>query len=390
MSLRLSASLAVARLHRVVDGSLDGDAALSRYARAVWSVLAEPGDGVAGRLVAAVGPVRALEIAQGAAAPPETDAAELARGRARWAPRLDDVTVGEAFDQAGASGVRLLVPEDAEWPTALDDLGEHAPACLWLRGDPARLADPAPTVAIVGARASTSYGDHVAWELASDLAAGGVTVVSGAAYGIDGAAHRAALGVAGVTVALLAGGVDRPYPADHGPLVQRITQTGVVASEVPCGTSPTKWRFLARNRLIAALARATVVVEAGWRSGSLNTAGHAATLGRALGAVPGPITSAASAGCHRLLREYDAQCITDADDVRELLGIEPAAAIAAPSGGSSVRTRVEDAVSTRAWRETADIARRSGLSVADAQAALGLLELEGAAERSDLGWRLRR
>lgn len=392
MTLRLTSSLAGARLHRVSEVA-SGEGALERYARAVWSVLAEPGDGTAGRLIAAVGPVRAVELAVGSGTSAEAglEAADLARGRERWAPRADDVTVGRAFDQAAASGARLLTPEDADWPAPLDDLGDHAPPCLWLRGDPAALSSASPAAAIVGARASTAYGEHIARELAGALAASGVTIVSGAAYGIDGAAHRAALDTGGATIALLAGGVDRPYPADHGPLVQRIAQNGAVASEVPCGTPPTKWRFLMRNRLIAALADATVVVEAGWRSGSLNTAGHAAALGRPLGAVPGPITSTASAGCHRLLREYDAQCITSADDVRELLGVDVSALPPVTDAGTPAgSTRIQDALSTRAWRDAADVARRSGLSLTDAQSALALLELEGVAERSEAGWRLRR
>ena len=157
-------------------------------------------------------------------------------------------------------------------------------------------------------------------------------------------------------------------------------------SEPPCGTAPTKWRFLARNRLIAALGQATVVVEAGWRSGSLNTAGHAATLGRPLGAVPGPVTSASSAGCHRLLREYDAQCVTSAREVRELCG----QADPVPPGSEHrdpERTRLLDAMSTRSGQVAEELARRSGLSSARVRALLGLLQLEGAVELSDRGWR---
>ncbi len=174
----------------------------------------------------------------------------------------------------------------------------------------------------MGARAATTYGEHVAMEFASALAAREITVTSGAAYGIDGAAHRGALAAGGATIAWLAGGVDRPYPMGHSDLIARIgrQEGSAIVSEVAPGATPTKWRFLSRNRLLAATAAATVVVEAGWRSGSLNTAGHAVALGRTLGAVPGPITSAASAGCHRLLREFDAQVIGDVDDAYALLG----------------------------------------------------------------------
>ena len=229
-------------------------------------------------------------------------------------------------------------------------------------------------------------------DLAAELGASGVTVVSGAAYGIDGAAHRAALSAGARTVAFLAGGVDRAYPRGHEGLLDRIASTGAVWSETPCGSSPTKWRFLSRNRLIAAMADVVVVVEAGWRSGSLNTAAHAATLGRELGAVPGPITSAASAGCHRILREYGGVCVTSAKDVLEMIGCAPDAEDPAVHLRDQARTddttRVLDALSPRAARDADEIARRSGLSPAQVQTHLGLAALEGRAVRDDDdGWR---
>ena len=210
--------------------------------------------------------------------------------------------------------------------------------------------------------------------------------MSGGAYGIDGVAHRAALGVEGATVAFLAGGVDRAYPMGHQRLLQHIAAEGALVSEPPCGTAPTKWRFLARNRLIAALGHATVVVEAGWRSGSLNTAGHAATLGRPLGAVPGPVTSAASAGCHRLLREYDAQCVTSPAEVRELWG-QSAAAPPEGTAHDPDRVRLLDAMSARSRRSVDELARRSGLAPGRVLALLGLLELEGEVDVEETGWR---
>ena len=155
-------------------------------------------------------------------------------------------------------------------------------------------------------------------EITAGLVERGHTIVSGAAYGIDGMAHRAALASAGRTVAYLAGGVDRFYPSGHDALLTRIVETGAVVSELPCGSAPTKWRFLMRNRLIAASTKATLVVEAGWRSGSLNVAGYATSLNRPVGAVPGPVTTAASAGCHRLMREFGATVITSADEAAAL------------------------------------------------------------------------
>ena len=208
----------------------------------------------------------------------------------------------------------------ASW---VDELGVHAPIGLWVRGRPDALAWSVPTIALVGARAATGYGEHVAMEASAGLVDRGFAIVSGGAYGIDGMAHRAALASDGTTIAFLAGGIDRFYPLGHESLLTRIAQTGAVVSELPCGAAPTKWRFLQRNRLIAAASQATVVLEAGIRSGSLNTAGHAAALGRPLGAVPGPVTSPASAGCHRLLREFDAMCVVDADQMAELAAMGP-------------------------------------------------------------------
>jgi DNA processing protein len=371
-----------------LDAEADDAAAVDRYATVVWAHLVEPGDGVAGRLVAAHGPIRALEVALGEHDTVAVPASDLRDGRKRWMLRLDPDEVAHGLRSAERSSVTIVTRADAEWPDQLDDLGMHAPHCLWVRGDRAVLARLRPSVAIVGARAATSYGDHVALELSADLAGGGLPVISGGAYGIDGAAHRAALEVGGMTVALLAGGVDRSYPAGHAGLIERIAAGGAVISEVPCGAAPTKWRFLQRNRLIAALSDATVVVEAGWRSGSLNTAGHAASLGRPLGAVPGPVTSAASAGTHRLLREYDAACITSAADVRELLGLPHARAHDDSLAHTDDATRVRDALSTRSWRDTSEIARRAGVSVDHAEALLGLLHLEGAATPGPGGWRM--
>jgi len=356
-------------------------------ARAAWSVLVEPGDGVAGALIAACGPAEALRLAfsDTALLPVQGDPRAMAEARRRWLPRARPAAIVDALHGCRDVGGRMLLPGDPEWPSALDDLGAHAPVVLWTRGDPAVLAD-AVAVAIVGARAATAYGESVAAELAGDLAASGAVVVSGGAYGIDGAAHRAALGAGGTTVAFLAGGVDRAYPIGHQQLFDRIRTGGAVISEVPCGGAPTKWRFLQRNRLIAAAGHATVVVEAGWRSGSLNTAGHAASLGRPLGAVPGPVTSAASAGCHRLLREYDAVCVTNAAEVRELWGEVPddAASVVPPDPD---RGRLLDALSDRVAVDAAELARRSGLSLDRVRALLGTLSLDGTVEQTELGWR---
>lgn len=410
-----SATEAYEALAPLTQGILSLDRARGVFAVAVWSCLVEPGDATASRLISLLGAEGALAVVsdRGRGASEATartrnviDELELTTKQwsdalARWRPRLDRGMVFECLRSARQAGASLLLPHDQAWPEALGDLGDHGPVCLWVRGDASVLSRLSPSVAIVGARAATAYGEHVAMELSAELCGRGVSIVSGAAYGIDGAAHRAALMAGGTTIALLAGGVDKAYPSGHGELLRAIASSGAVLSETPCGAAPTKWRFLQRNRLIAALADATVVVEAGWRSGSLNTAGHAASLARALGAVPGPVTSAASAGCHRLLREYDARCVTNADDVTELLGLDQKPGIhgitplfdldceTASRAHTDDTTRVTDALSTRSWRDTDELARRSGIARDDVSAILGLLALDGVVERGVAGWRRR-
>lgn len=305
------------------------------FAHAAWSTFVEPGDGVAGMLLLSLGAPTALRAVlnewpaartaslireQGVEGiDPEGLIRVLEQAEARWRPRIAAQPVFRALEAARRSGVRLLLPQDPEWPVGVDDLGHHAPVALWARGGAEALAAAEHSVSLVGARASTRYGEEVTMEITAGLVERGFAIVSGAAYGIDGIAHRACLANHGHTIAVLAGGVDRPYPSGHAHLISRIAREGLIISEIPCGGAPTKWRFLQRNRLIAALGQATIVLEAGWRSGSLNTAAHAATLGRPLGAVPGPVTSATSAGCHRLLREYAAQVVIDADTAAELI-----------------------------------------------------------------------
>lgn len=357
-------------------------------ARVAWSVLVEPGDGTAGALVDAHGAPQALEIAlqdAGLLTPGIVTPAALADARTRWHPRAHAQAVMEAMTSCLDVGGHLMLPGDTGWPAGLQDLGPHAPLVLWARGDLTSFT-AGPAVAMVGARAASPYGESVAADIAGDLAGACAVVVSGGAYGIDGASHRAALGVGGVTVAFLAGGVDRAYPVGHHQLFERIRKGGLVVSEVPCGGAPTKWRFLQRNRLIAAASLATVVVEAGWRSGTLNTAGHAAALGRPIGAVPGPVTSAASAGCHRLLREFDAICVTNAQEVRELWDDR---ALDAPSQPrvDPERVRLLDAMSMRTPRDAGDLARRCGLSVDRVRSLLGLLALDGVVVQTPEGWR---
>jgi DNA processing protein len=194
---------------------------------------------------------------------------------------------------------------------------------LWVVGQAAQSPSLASLtskcVAVVGSRAATHYGEVVTGSITEHLVAAGLTVLSGGAFGIDAAAHRAAVSLDGQSVAVMAGGVDRFYPVANTTLLEQVAASGAVIAEVPPGSAPRRERFLLRNRLIAALAGASIVVEAGWRSGAQSTARLAAELLRPVGAVPGPITSAASAGCHRLIREGVATCVTDGAEVVELL-----------------------------------------------------------------------
>ena len=385
-----------ALVNAIASGADDTD---DLFARAAWSSIAEPGDRLAGVLVASLGAASSLRalvdrVSASDLEPMLSEAgvddgltSELGKALERWLPRLNETLVTASLTQAARYGVHLLTPSMAEWPVGLNDLGAHAPIALWVRGSLSAMQALEHSIALVGARAATGYGEHVTMESSAGLVDRGYAIVSGAAYGIDGMAHRAALASRGTTVAFLAGGVDRFYPSGHDALLNRIVETGAVASEVPCGVPPTKWRFLQRNRLIAAASQATVVLEAGWRSGSLNTAGHAGSLGRPLGAVPGPVTSAASAGCHRLIREYSAVCVTNADEMAELAPLEPAALQQARiSEHHSEESRLRDSLSARSPRDATDLATRAGLSVVSVQALLGALELDGSVKENERGW----
>jgi DNA processing protein len=290
-----------------------------RLARMALALFSEPGNTTTGTLIATYGAARTAQVALGIDEGDAEDGELVTAFRERIGPRTRSVQLEQALRATGRFAAQVIIPGDPEWPEGLADLDVQEPIALWARGNTDLLTQPiGRRIAVVGARAATGYGEHVAMELAAGLTERVYTIVSGAAYGIDGMAHRATLAAHGDTIAVLAGGVDRFYPAGHDTLLQRITEEGVVISELPPGSPPTRWRFIQRNRIIAAMCTATVVVEAGWRSGSLNTAGHAQLLGRTVAAVPGPVTSAASAGCHRLIRDFNAALVTSVDDVAEL------------------------------------------------------------------------
>jgi DNA processing protein len=349
-------------------------------------------------LVGRVGAVEAAERVKARA----VDGDLLRRTEARY--EIDSAAAD--LDLLERRGGRLVTADDPEWPllsfTAFGGVDHrarpdaHPPLALWCVGS-ARLDDMAQrAVAIVGTRACTAYGEHVAADLAAGLVERDVTVVSGAAYGIDGAAHRATLATDGFTVAVLAGGVDVPYPAGHTSLLHRIAEDGLVVSEYPPGVRPARHRFLTRNRLVAALSGATVVVEAGARSGAANTAAWARALGRSVCAVPGPVTSAASIGCHALLRRDEAALVTRAADVVELMGRvgelapdeqRPASPL---DGLGEAEQRVYDALPSRGRRTTDQIAVASGLAPTQVLGPLSMLELCGLVGRKDGYWKLNR
>ena len=385
---------------------LSVDEVAESFARVAWSTLTEPGDRVAGQLIYGLGAAEALravidrepapvlsERLSGMLSDTAPTASELGQAYERWMPRLNSDSTLAVIDRTGKVGGWALLPGDELWPVGLNDLGFHSPHLLWCRGQRAALQSLPRSLAVVGARASTGYGEHVTMELTAGLVDRNVAIVSGAAYGIDGMAHRAALASEGTTLVFLAGGVDRFYPSGHDALLGRIVESGLILAETPCGAAPTKWRFLQRNRLIAAATPATLVVEAGWRSGSLNTANHAATLGRPLGAVPGPVTSASSAGCHRLLREFDAVCVTTAAEAAELLPRADELPLwgeleqSADDELSKTALRVLDALSARKQHTVDELAQLSGLASRDVATGLGELELEQRARLGDRGWR---
>ncbi|MDP3968067.1 MAG: DNA-processing protein DprA [Nocardioides sp.] len=366
-----------------------------RIARAALVHLTEPGDLRLARAVTEHGAVLVHEQLRA-----DRDVRGLASDVAE---RLRVLDPARELEQADALGIRFLVPGDEEWPTGVDDLASSAPVQgrggaplgLWVRG-PARLDEVATrAVAVVGSRSATSYGASVAGDLAARLAHEGWGVVSGGAFGIDQAAHRGALAASGTTVAVLACGVDRAYPVAHTRLLDFIADHGLLVSELPPGRAVRRERFLTRNRLIAALTKGTVVVEAALRSGALNTANWASALGRPLLGVPGPVTSAPSAGVHQLIRTRDALLVTRGEEVIEALAPMGQALLTDRRGADSprdaldeVERQVLDALPVRRSAELTAVARTAGMDRARVLGALGRLAEAGFAEQHDAGWRL--
>jgi DNA processing protein len=383
-----------------------------RLSRAALARLMEPQDAAGLALVQICGAVDALRIATGqvaAGAGLEREITSLladsgsagwsgmAASLKRWQPRIPDLAPERDLATMARLGGRLIIPSDELWPIQLSDLGIQEPLCLWWRGQEQPLPGADKCIALVGSRDSTSYGASVTGDIAYSLAQRGFTVVSGGAYGIDAHAHRAALAGASAavpTIAVMAGGVDRFYPSGNEDLLRAVGNQGAVIAEVPPGSAPTRYRFLQRNRLIAAMSAVTVVVEARWRSGALNTAHHAETLGRAVGAVPGSVHSANSAGCHRLLRDGGAVCVTDAAEVAELAGSSGTGLPESRQSSAEVQDGLTledlillDALPLRSTTSVEKLCSVAGLGPESVRAGLGRLGLLGLAVSERGGWK---
>nr|WP_236794351.1 DNA-processing protein DprA [Amycolatopsis sp. GM8] len=366
-----------------------------RLARAYLLRVAEPPAAALASFVKEIGPIAAANAVKEGRCPPRVADETAAR---RSIDRAEaDLEAGERL------GARLVIPEDDEWPAwplhCLEIAGQRGvengvvPLALWVHGD-ARLDEAVEAaVSIVGARASSRYGETVAGEFAYHLSRRELSVVSGAAYGIDGAAHRGALAADGLTVALKGCALDFEYPKGHVALLKRVVeQGGLVVSEYPPGTQPARHRFLIRNRLIAALSEGTVVVEAGRRSGARNTASTAISLGKIVMAVPGPIDSATSEGCHDLIRNSTALLVGSVDDVVEIVGklgthtAERVRPKRRTDGLGQDALRVHEALERSRGKSAEQIAMESGVPVLRVRAVLPALELDGLARSGEGGW----
>lgn len=409
--------MSTARVPSGAPPAAPGPLAVSRevlLARAYLSRVAEPPAAAVAAFVDEVGPVAAARrirdgVTDGPGALPPAVARETSARRGTDRAEADLALLA-------ARGGRLIVPEDPEWPAlALAGLGvvagpdgapglegaatrdgPAAPLALWARG-PLRLDDgPAGWVAVVGARAASEYDLWVARDWSAELADRGTTVVSGAALGVDGAAHRGALAVGGATVAVLACGIDRAYPPRNASLLEHVGRRGLVVTEYPPGATPARHRFLVRNRIIAALTAGTLVVEAAARSGAMRTALVAGALGRAVMVVPGPVTSVTSLGCHELARRPEVSVVGRVEHVVE--EVSPVGdGLAAPPGTPTRPTdgldpgamRMHEALPLHAARTAVRLAHDAGVDAAEATTHLRDLVARGLVEEVGGRWRRR-
>ncbi len=399
--LDVSEGRAIELIRPLVRESLSGDAGdinqqlLNRFALVCLSNLIEPGDRVAKELCWQLGEQNALAAVAAAVIRPKSltlnslpkptvlKQLDLDAAIERWLPRFSVKQFRHCLEWLARLGCAVYSDLDSAWPEGLNDLEFHAPLTLYSFGD-LNLNLEKSSVAIVGSRAASPYGRWVTKDFCEELADAQRPVVSGGAFGIDAIAHQSTMAVGGKTVAVMAGGLDQFYPVGNASLVNEIKTTGAVFAEVPPGFAPTKWRFLQRNRLIAAISSATVVVEAGYRSGSINTANHASELGREVAAVPGPVSSSSSLGCHELIRSGRAKLVSSSKQVLELVEstfqIDDFEERLSPD-----QTRVLDSIAKSGSSENA-ISVRAGMSLIQCQITLSFLELEGLAVRNNLKW----
>lgn len=366
--------------------------------RLALSLIAEPGDPRLRDLLAQHEPGRIVAAAQHGSG---------MRVPAAWRERAMGIhtVLDEVKARAKASDLRWLCPGDPGWPTSLSDL-DHleplhgtagAPIGLWIRGKGSLAQLTEESVAVVGARDCTTYGAESASEIAADCTDAGLTIVSGAAFGVDGCAHRGALLMNKATVAVLACGADVDYPAGHGALIAQIANTGVVVSEQTPGAHPLKGRFLSRNRIIAALSQGTVVIEAAVRSGSLNTLNWADQLGRNTMALPGPVTSRQSSGTHEAIRTGKAILVTNGKNIVEELrglGAEASAPVAVPSTEFDrlppAACKTLDGLDWVRVRTHSEIASGVRITSREVLVSLKILERRGLVVRQGAGWVLAR
>jgi DNA processing protein len=370
--------------HSFQQGSYSTERAIDLVAAAAISIVTEPGDRMAGALAKALGPQGLLQLLIDGFEPARVlEAVHQARAadylteifgdlpgtindsRQRWLPRFSKQAVVNLFQRAKRLDLSMLLQGDDDWPTGLNDLEEGAPALIFAQGNFKLLSGLTSGVSIVGSRACTEYGAKVTAKLVSELAFYKRLTVSGGAIGIDSHVHSQSLRNSLPTVAVMAGGLDRKYPSSNSKLFQAIARNGVLIAELAPGVAPTRWRFLQRNRLIAALTPTTVVIEAGIRSGSIRTANNAIELDRELFSVPGPLTSASSAGTNSLIAEGKAKALIDTKLVTSEV-IEPARF----QDGSALLVRAQDALRDLRQATGEQIAKAAGLTLFELNLAL--------------------
>ncbi|CAN1514975.1 Smf Predicted Rossmann fold nucleotide-binding protein involved in DNA uptake [Microbacteriaceae bacterium] len=360
------------------------DRALELASAGCIAMITEPGDRMAGALARSLGKLALVEllidgletrsVVQALQQRGQLDSCRqsfgdlegtLADSRQRWLPRLSKSRLEHLFFQSAALKLKLVTAEDANWPAGLDDLQDSAPSILFVEGDPETLTKLSQAVSIVGSRLASSYGLQVTSFLVRELAQVARPTVSGGALGIDAQVHLSSIEQKLPSVAVMAGGMDRKYPSANFKLFKQVTDHGLLLSEMPPGVAPTRWRFLQRNRLIAALTPTTVVIEAGIRSGSIRTANNALELSRELYAVPGSVLSGTSLGTNALIADSKAQILCD-------LKYFATGSLRIPNQQieSALAKRAQDAIRESGFPSLPEVAKLAGLTFSESELAL--------------------